>query len=260
MSYEHAWYDSPIDLPEGKSGKVNVRHRIVEPPGDVPVVGIRQALLRGIAPITAKLSKPLRIHELVQDGFGTWMTDNPEELNQIGEMMHDVCPKGRILVGGLGLGIVAHTLAMRPIVDKIVVVEKNKHVIKLCAREGYEVVCADVLEYLKKTLDRFDFYLLDTWQGTGEGVWWNQVMPLRRIIRQRWGAKPAVHCWAEDIMIGQLRRSLMEKPPHWYYDGLPMPMSPSKAHVFLSNVGLPVWEKRYGAIVDANLARMESER
>ncbi len=80
-------------------------------------------------------------------------------------------------------------------------------------------------------------------------------MPLRRLIRQRWGAKPVVHCWAEDIMQGQILRTLTGKPPHWHYTGLPMPMSTAQANAFLKDVGLPTWEQRYGHIIDTNRQR-----
>jgi len=208
----------------------------------------------GITPAFGKVEEPLRVHELVHDDHGLWMTDLPEELNQIAELMHDVDPKGSVLVGGLGLGITAKTLVTRQGVTDVTVVERDRHVVKLCARKGYRVAVSDIGKYLRATRERFDYYLLDTWQGTSESTWWGQVMPLRRVIRQRWGAGPVVHCWAEDIMLGQVVRTLTTKPPHWCYAGLPMPMGEVEAERFVRDVGLPSWEARYGAIVDASAA------
>src|SRR6185295_9754893 len=94
-------YRSPISLPTSRSGKVEIKTRTLG--GDVVVVGHRQALLRGISPVIVTLSEPVRIHELHDDEHGLWMTDLPEELNQIGEMLETVQPRGDILVGGLGL-------------------------------------------------------------------------------------------------------------------------------------------------------------
>lgn len=253
MKYSATWYKSPLDLPEGISGKIKVTHRILPAGSETPIVGFRQALLRGLKPSVAVVKEPLRIHELSHEDYGVWMTDLPEELNQIAEMLHTVQPKGDILVGGLGLGILALTLAERADVDQVTVVEIDPNVINLCSEICYDVVNDNIVHFLKTTDKTFDFYLLDTWQGTNEGTWWSKVLPQRRIIRQRWGKNPVVHCWAEDIMHGQIFRSLTTKPPHWYYEGLPMPMNDRTAKQFLRDVGLPTWERKYGAIIDENL-------
>lgn len=251
-TYEHQWYTSPLKLKEGESGKARISHRIIPKGEKVSIVGPRQAILRGITPVSGTVQKPLRVHQLSHVDHGLWMTDLPEELNQIGELMHTVKPCGRVLIGGLGLGILAHAVSRGS--DQVVVIERDKDVIQLCAGRGYTVIEADIGEYLRTSTERFDFYLLDTWQGTNEATWWSQVLPLRRAIRQKWGSKPVVHCWAEDIMQGQIFRSLAMKPPHWYYTGLPMPMPQGVARRFLSNVGLPAWEKAYGAAVDKQLS------
>lgn len=253
--YTPKMFKSPLDMPEVACGKVRIRHRIVPAGETVPVVGMRQAITRGIRAASYQTKEPLRIHELVHEDHGCWMTDSPEELNQIGEMLHDVDPSGRVLVGGLGLGILAKTLSERPGVDQVTVVEIDPDVVALCTQPGYEVITGDILSYLRRSNQRYDYYILDTWQATNESAWWSQVMPQRRAIRRRWGAEPTIHCWAEDIMRGQIMWSLTAKQPHWYYTGLAMPMSERRARSFLDDVGLPAWEEMYGATVDANLRK-----
>lgn len=249
--YAPQWYRSPIDLPEGRSGKVSVKHRIIPVGEEVRIVGTRQALLRGTRPTSGVVKEqPLRIHELIEDGHGMWMTDLPEELNQIAEMLHVVRPRGRVLVGGLGLGLVAANVAARRGVRDVFVVERSKDVIKLCRAAGYRVGEDDIAAFLRWHVEPFDYYLLDTWCGTNEGAWWEEVLPLRRTIRQRWGRKPVIHCWAEDIMLGQILGSLTTKQPHWYYRELPMPMGKAEAARFVKDVGLPTWERRYGLAVN----------
>ncbi len=146
--HEAQWYASPIDLPEATSGKVQVRHRTIPVGNRVDIVGMRQAFLRGLRPASGIVKAPLRIHELVHSDHGMWMTDLPEELNQIAELMCTVQPQGKILVGGLGLGILAYTLTLRPGVTDVLVVERDKHVVKLCARPGYQVAISDIVRYL----------------------------------------------------------------------------------------------------------------
>ena len=255
LSRRGEWYRSPLNLPEGTSGTMTLRHVILPRGREVPVVGTRQALMRGMAPVYAELREPLRIHEL-SDKDGVWMTDMPEVLNQIVEMLLTVKPHGHVLVGGLGLGLVAHMVSRLPAVKSTTVIERSEDVVRLCAepavigRGGYFVKVADIHEYLRTAEEPYNCYLLDTWRGTNEGTWWEEVVPLRRAIRNCWGRRPVIHCWAEDIMTSQVYRSLVSAPPHWWTSYLPVPMRPATARSFLRDVGMPAWEKRHGASID----------
>jgi hypothetical protein len=259
--YEAAWYASPISLPEASAGKVSVWHRVVK--DETPVIGVRQAYLRGVRPVKAMLKEPLRVHVLEEAGHGIWMTDLPEELNQIHEMLHCERPRGSILVGGLGLGILAALLVRRPESKSVTVVERSAGVIKLCRAPGYEVVCDDISRYLQSTKRAADHYLLDTWSGTNEGAWWDEVLPLRRAIRQRFGAKPKIHCWAEDQMWGQVKQSLLcrtKDQAHWHYCSEVLEMSEREVEAFQRTAGLPEWERRWGAAVDATYEAPKKKR
>lgn len=244
---------SPLSIPVGKSGPSSITHRIVAE--QTPVIGMRQALMRGCRPVMLALEPglPLIIHELRERG-GIWMTDLPEELHQIAVMLRQVRPYGRVLVGGLGLGLVAHYLARLLEVREITIVERSAHVIKLIKphlppRYRGAVVQSDIAKFLRTSGRRFDYYLLDTWQGTSESTWWDEVIPLKRIIRRRWASAPTVHCWAEDIMAGQVLEKLASTRRNWYYEKLPPDMSAEEAAHFFRDVGLPAWEKQYGNAV-----------
>lgn len=274
--YVHRWYKSPIDLPEKTLGKFSVKHRVVT--DRTPIIGKRQAYTRGISPLDAKLNEPLLIHELHEKDHGLWMTDLPEELNQIEEMLYNVKPQGRVLVGGLGLGIVAKRLTEIHGITRVTVIEKSWDIIKLCSTDDhhYDTVYSDIMVFLTSSNFHnkpFDFYLLDTWGGTNETEWWNTVMPLRRAIRNRWGSRPIVHAWAEDIMLGQVKRSLviddmkremlrlhnagkgkkkltLQDCRTWYYKYFQVDMTSKQADWFLKNVGNEKWEKKYGKMIN----------
>src|SRR5438552_448534 len=124
--------ESPIAIPESKSGNVSVQHRILKKGSETAIVSMRSALLRGISAKFAKLSRNLRIHELHEEGHGLWMTDLPEELQQIAEAIEEFDPRGHVLVGGLGLGIIATILRDRPGIKSVTVVERNADIIRLC--------------------------------------------------------------------------------------------------------------------------------
>jgi hypothetical protein len=242
-----ALYNSPISLPEAISGPLRVKH--VKMDGTVPIIGMRQAFLSGRNPLFTTVTDRT-VHELSEDGVGVWMTDSPEELEQIAHVMRTIRPSGSVLVGGLGLGVLATVLQNHPAVDNVAVVEKSQDVINLCRPRRVAIIHDDIFDYLRRTKTEYDTYYLDTWQATNEGEWWRTVMPLRRIIANRWGKKP-VWCWAEDIMLGQCKVSAMHQGGlHWYYRCLPKSPSMRTVNDFFRNVGLPSWEKRYGAKVD----------
>lgn len=237
---------SPISLPERKVGKFEIKHTQIE--DEAIVIGLRQALMRGVRPVKAILPEPILIHELVETDRGVWMTDLPEELFQIAEAIADFQPKGKVLVGGLGLGILAKTLTQQPGVEQVTVVEINKDVINLCATKDYEVINADIFKFLSSTDRAFDYYMLDTWTGTGEGDWWTNVLPLKRTIQAKWG-RQKIWCWAEDIMTGQVKSQLMYSAKHWHYKDLPAAMSNTEINFFLSSMGTKKWEKKYAHLL-----------
>jgi hypothetical protein len=224
--------------------------------GKLMVVGHRNAILTGrrATAIMIREDAPLRVHRLVDSRVGVWMSDLPEELQQVEDFLHGqgayVAGK-RVLVGGLGLGIVATRLVQMG--ATVTVVEKSRSVIRLIRRQmpaPFRVVQADIHTYLR-TCEPFDAYYLDTWQGTSEATWWSQVMPLRRLIGQRFGIVP-VHCWAEDMMLGQVRRAVAlhaEHGPEWHYARLPSGTDPD--HFTAPAMGTPAWEAVYGAGLDA---------
>src|SRR5256885_1715689 len=121
-------FRSPVSLPEGKSGKFEVKHTY----GDCfDVVSIREAITTGKQPLTVKLEEPIRIHELYEDGQ-LWIADVPIEVRQHQEALARMMPRGRVLVGGLGLGIMAGLLARKPEVTQVDVVEISPEVAGLC--------------------------------------------------------------------------------------------------------------------------------
>lgn len=258
------WIKSPISLPQAQSGPLSIRYRLVT--DSTPIIGTRSAFVRGIKPTMMKLKEPLTVHELVDRDHGVWMTDLPEELFQIAEVLMINPPSGNVLIGGLGLGILARFVAMNPSVKHVTVIERSQDVINLCAFDhpNVKIICDDIANAIL-VQPRHQHYLLDTWQMTSEGAWWSTILPLKRSIRQRFGgrsATPKIWCWAEDIMIGQVAVRLATLTPerwHWYYNHLPVPMSVPEAISFCRDVGTAAWEKKYGAIVDRNIEKIKRE-
>ena len=231
----------------------------------VPIVGFRSAMLTGRQQCSVRASKqhPIRIHRLREKGIGTWMTDSPEELQQVEDFLYRAKPQRgqRMCVGGLGLGIVATRLTQLGAI--VTAVERRRAIIHAVAgwttaarrRQPYRVICSDIAKYLRRC-EPFDAYYLDTWQGTSENTWWSNVLPLRRLIGQRFGVVP-IYCWAEDMMLGQVVASIRRTfdheaatgtPRHWHMAHLPADTDVLR---FVGPaMGTPAWEAQYGTAVD----------
>lgn len=199
-----------------------------------------------------------KTHLLVSKSNGTWMTDVDSEIDQMHQAIREVRAHGKGLVGGLGLGIVAELLGKLGDVTSIDIVERSYDVVNLVmpnlkCKNKCRVIVGDIYDFIKslKSWD-YDFAIFDTWRGVGKEIWLLQVMPLRRIIANKFG-KVNLHNWREYDMFLEVTKTLTTKKPYWILDKLPLPMSASDAIWFTQNVGLPEWEKLYGdKIYDKN--------
>ena len=73
---------------------------------------------------------------------------------------------GRVLINGLGLGMILHHILQKPEVTEVIVVERDDHVLRLVAptfqpNEKLVIVHADAFEYEPEGL--FDFVWHDIW-------------------------------------------------------------------------------------------------
>jgi hypothetical protein len=240
---------SPVSLPEGKEGNVEVKHTLRK---NFEIVSTRETLLTGKEPLSVQLAEPITVHLLFEDNL-LWIADWPIEVRQHREALERMRPRGHVLVGGLGLGIMACLLAEHPEVEHVTAVEIAPEVSRLCNphRSNVEIITMDLRDYLR-SLDEweFDSAFIDIWRDTSEGAWWEEVLPIRRIIGKQFGPWVGgdVQYWAEDIMLGQVgKRLLRETQPHWYYvEELRLPMTTKRARWFIANAGTPAWERKYG--------------
>lgn len=263
---EPCFYASPIKVPKCKVGGIEVRHRTYKKGVKLDIVSLRDAVLTGRRPAVAVLKRDTVVHELHEKDHGLWMTDLPCELNQMYEAVLTLKPRGRVLVGGLGLGILPAILAGYQGVDRVVVVELNNEVIKAVRpdsqitsaeatyqyklADAYDTVWGNVQTFVR-TYDgpKFDAVFLDTWQGQSESAFWDQVFPLWRLVRHRFGAVP-MWSWKAEEHLSQAYRSLrLGADKHWYHKRLDLPLDHDAAKRFLTTVGLPEWEREFGAAV-----------
>ena len=148
------------------------------------------------------------------------MTDWPVEQAQCDSNLKRI-KSGRVLVGGLGLGLCATILARRRAITHVTVVEKSPEVVKLVAehlrvpRGKLRIVVADLNEWLKvRPPDEvYDWAFHDIWAADSLGCLLDTVLPLRHAtVANGWVRSDVrVKCWNEDVMRGQILMGLYSR-------------------------------------------------
>lgn len=107
------------------------------------------------------------------DPKGVWMSDSPAEYYAMWELVARTTPPN-VLIGGLGLGILANLLAMRTDVKKVVVVELSPEVIKMIKpylNKKIRVIRGDFIEVMADLSYRgvkFNTVISDIFKGFDE--------------------------------------------------------------------------------------------
>src|SRR3990167_1240824 len=203
-------YISPLDLPESTIGRFYITKEIKPASTQMQVVSGKTAIFHKGQRTSVKFDGDRIVHLLVETGKGMWMSDSPEEMEEI----YDVIPKLKcsVLVGGLGLGLLPKMLDDNKDVTHMTVVEKESDILDLVRPHLYlkklnVVIQADLFDYLQCSTVTYDSAYYDIWAPTGEDILFTHISPLRHLsqgkIRQN-----RIHCWQEEVMLGQLAMSL----------------------------------------------------
>lgn len=230
---------TPLVIPEGKIGDWSIEHK-VSPPGTVfSTANIRCQMFGGQK--SQKISWPHETHwHYLKEGGITWMSDVPCEHAQTLDCLRGV--RGRVLVGGLGLGLACDILARRKSVTGLTVVELQPEVVQLVSLHftfpqggRLTVVNDDLLKFLEAyDGPPFDHAFYDIWQSDGEGTFHQTVVPLLRLSRGKVRRRPV--CWNEDVMRGQLVSGLVNRL--WW-----LGLTPQEAeHIGSRQPATPLWE------------------
>lgn len=203
-------------VPEGKSGSFSIRRKVIEIGERETVVSMRNAIFMDYKPMKAIVPDDRMITQLFQDG-GTWMTDCYQEMFMLAPAID--AARGKVLIGGLGIGYSFQKIYRKPEVKSIIVVEKSADVIKLVwpamrlwaahvdSKKPFVVIQADLYEFLRteRPQKKFDFMSLDIWTATGEREHEASVQPLRKLAKRVLRPGGKIHCWGEETMEGQMR-------------------------------------------------------
>jgi len=206
----------PFRLPTGRSGRFEITTKFHSAGSILEVVSFKNSVFMGMKPARVRLMDDTISHHLFEDKVGTWMTSLPQEVEQVTRQIAKA--KGRVLLGGLGLGLAVGILVKNENVKNITVVEKSGDVIKLVNRhlptlfgQRYTMVFEDdikgFLRYARRFRKKYDFAYYDTWQLTGEHNMDKWVLPLRKlsigVVEQE-----NIQCWNETEMKGKVAMGL----------------------------------------------------
>ncbi len=178
----HNW-KPVLNIPEKTVGEMSIKHEVVPAGTPISFATQRTKFLGGReVPKNITFREDVTYHWLVEKDRGVWTSDLPIEQFQ---QFRDVQGlRGNVLVGGLGIGMIAEYLAKKKSVKSVTVVELSKDVVDLVSphlSSKVNVVNQDLFEYLRiaKTDGiRFDHAFYDIWRSDGEFTFFRTVCPL----------------------------------------------------------------------------------
>ena len=112
---------------------------------------------------------------------------------------------GKVLIGGLGIGLILLAVQDKVEVEKITVIEKNREVIDLVASQlplngKVEIVNANVFDYVPS--EKYNTIYMDIWNYINQDVYQEQMKPLISRYRKYLVPKPEdenryIDCWCK---------------------------------------------------------------
>lgn len=156
---DHHWYTKyQVDIPEGQSSDWRVERFTISP---------EQASLERIRAFSCGgRCVPVGSYTGLYRSNATVMSDTPDEIRDHREPIYQA--KGRCLVNGLGLGVVARAMLMKPDVEHVMAVEKSADVIGLVGphlphANKLAIVHADCFEFQPPRGSRWNVVWHDIW-------------------------------------------------------------------------------------------------
>lgn len=133
----------------------------------------------------------------VWDQYGTvWMSITFSEI--MSQRSGVRAGRGKVFIGGMGLGWLAREVGRRDQVDEVVVVEKHVELAKFMRpnlkaefpEKPVKVITGDAYEHLEKHGEDYDSVLMDIWPNAGDAPWDRRWMNLKAELEEK-----GVRCW-----------------------------------------------------------------
>lgn len=151
MRHFEDWKTVATDIPAEPSGTFNVHREAVE------------RLVRPYWGFDGELECMVSGQlTYLRQGGTEWMLDDP--VRQRVMELYAAQAQGRVLVGGLGLGLLAHELWQNPRVIEVTTVEKSQNVVDLVPAQGW-VIHGDFWEEAVHPHHQYEAIIADLWDA-----------------------------------------------------------------------------------------------
>jgi hypothetical protein len=141
------------------------------------------------------------------DGAVTWMSTHvPERETNVDFLTH---ARGRVLIAGLGMGLILYPLSRMKGIDSVYVVEKNREVVELVKPYADEldlnlnIIPGDINEYTPPTAHFFNTIYFDIWPTiNAKNV--IEIHSLKKRFRPYLAPKGWIGAWVEEVLVRRL--------------------------------------------------------
>lgn len=168
------WHEYQVNVPEGESGRFRVERFEVsdEDAARERLRAVINSFSRRMPVPAGQYTRLIRfpVDSRLLASFTLVMSDTPAEIRD--HMYAVSLAHGRVLVNGLGLGVVVQAMLRKPEVECLTVVEIEPDVISLVGPyyqemfgDRLEIIEADALEWKAPVGDRFDVVWHDIWDS-----------------------------------------------------------------------------------------------
>lgn len=180
---------SKVEIPEGKSGPWRIRKFT---PG--PEIGMYN--LRLIRDGHRQRIVPPGTYTKLERNGSVIMSDTPAEAHEHYSIYKHA--KGRVVIGGLGIGFVLKAILSKESVTSVTVVEFSRDVIRLVKPSikdsRVKIIQADIMKWKPDTKEKFDAAWFDIWDTIDD----ENLREMRELRSRRWAKWSG--CWSQEYI------------------------------------------------------------
>ncbi len=186
-----------LNLKDGISGEYKLSSCVYEKGTKYAIVpNDLQSAIMGDSYKVINLENSFRYYDLFKGNERLMTGDGIEMYEQYVPYLR---AKGRVLIGGLGLGYIARLMCDKYNVEKVTVIEFSSDVIKLCGfkHDKLELINNDFYDYIRKeNLNSFNYIYIDTYTA-GDEIYPEIIIPTRRFLLSNYPTIP-FDFWQDD--------------------------------------------------------------